>query len=452
MSRMAIAALLVVLSFSPIFGDGDNSAVANAIKNYLPAIVWVKYLEPYEDWDGSIQLYEAMTIGVVDTKDGRVAMRGHIHVRDKVPRGFRVVLPDGAELPADYLGKATEVNIAYARVKAGDRKLQHIEFKPNTEPQLGNEVFILSRRSIRDSHTPTVLKGHISTVLDGARKSYLLSIAGGENHAGAPVFNSAGEPIGIAGYDLSLFDGGPPFARPDTLLLYTNTQLASAVPIPPSAVSEYSSHSWAGMLFMNINESLARSLGLGEKLAVYVSVVVPCSPADTAGIQPLDIITACDGKPLTGDRARLAENLSAQIERTKEGTQLAFEIIRSNKSVTASVLLVSKPIDMNTAPRVDFDELGLSVRPATWDYYVYRNMKSSIRGVVIDRVVSGSPADLCGLEPEDLVVRLGDFQISGLDSFNKALESFAGMQLLEVHRGVRRHFLKLETFKMSGDK
>ena len=62
--------------------------------------------------------------------------------------------------------------------------------------------------------------------------------------------------------------------------------------------------------------------------------VIPKSPADKAGIKENDIITAIDGKELSGD-----EDLSDDLRHFKVGDVVTLDVLRNKEKLTLKIRL-----------------------------------------------------------------------------------------------------------------
>ncbi|MFA4987804.1 MAG: PDZ domain-containing protein [Candidatus Brocadiia bacterium] len=448
----AVAAVLLLVC-AGAFSESADSGMANCVEKYSRAIVWVKYVQPYEDWDGRIVNRDELTYGLVVSAAGRIAVRGHIHVKDFKPYNFRVVMPDGAEFPAEYAGKDPVLNIAFcdAQFPKGT-EVTAVNFKDAPQPQLGQKFFILSRRPAWQSFALDVLRGFIASVLPGERKAFVLEGPGVSDKSGAPVFDESGRALGVVGFDLDVADGGLPSGHPGMPLLFTGAEIMAAKPTLASNATalENLKPGWLGLLVENMNDKLSLAIGGDGNPGVYVTSVVPGSPAAMAGIRVLDAITEVDGKAFSTDSQRLGTDFIALMRRKGGGTTVSLTLCRAGKKQKMDIILIGEPPDGAKVERVFYEKMGLAVRKATWDYYVYRNIPEELKGVVVDRIVSGSPADLSELEAEDLIVGIIGHQLTGMDDFvamtNRVAAEGMNPILLEVRRGARRIFIKLEQF------
>ena len=100
------------------------------------------------------------------------------------------------------------------------------------------------------------------------------------------------------------------------------------------------------------------------------------------------------------------------------------------------------------ARRHDDSEFELSVRELTFFDRDENRWDSEVRGVLVENVDPGGWAGLGGLRPSDLVLRVNDVPIRGLESFRRALKEVKREQpsrvVMVVLRGVKTHFQYLE--------
>jgi len=432
--------LALVLSLFLLYAAADDSPVPAAAKRYGPSLVRVSYLESFRDSDGSIRTREVEALGVC-TAEGRVLIRGHADAGDVPPSRFSVILPDGSTVPARYLGKDPALNVCVLEPAS---PIPGIPFGDAGRPKLGERLLVMFRQGREADYALEVSHAWVASVLPGDPPALVLDGVGIYGKAGAAVFDLSGRPLGVVGFDLSPAEGGPPGCRPGVPLLYPGRALASLKPVARKdgrAVAE----GWSGALFGEVSRELAARLGISGGAAL-VTLVVPGSPAAVAGLAPLDVVTALGGVPLPA-RGRAADELVRRIRKLGAGRKTALTVLRDGKRMEIFLTLAPLPPDGNTVERLELETFGLTVRQITWDFYVYRNLPWDLRGVVVDRVVSGSPAGVAGLAGGDVITAVGGGPVSSPEELQAALEKAGGGPLLlAVRRGARRLFMKLETF------
>jgi serine protease Do len=147
----------------------------------------------------------------------------------------------------------------------------------------------------------------------------------------------------------------------------------------------------------------------GFKTGVLVQQVQPGGPADKAGLKPGDIITHVDGRPIKD-----GDDLVNEIASRKPGSSIRLGFVREGKPTDTTVTVgdrdkvfaeLNNP-QANSAPNEEGDagesKLGIVVRetpPAV-------SGKLHAQGMVVQSVRTGSFADLQGLEPGLVIIRI----------------------------------------------
>jgi membrane-associated protease RseP (regulator of RpoE activity) len=86
---------------------------------------------------------------------------------------------------------------------------------------------------------------------------------------------------------------------------------------------------YVGVSMTNISPELREFFGAPKDAGVLVSSVADNSPADKAGLRVGDVITAVNGKPLTG-----SWDLFSAMSDKKSGDAIRFEVIRGKAKQT----------------------------------------------------------------------------------------------------------------------
>jgi S1-C subfamily serine protease len=102
--------------------------------------------------------------------------------------------------------------------------------------------------------------------------------------------------------------------------------------------SSLPSRAWIGMTYMPITTQVAASAGISVTTGALVVTVTPNSPADRAGLQSHDIVTAIDQH--TVDETTTLATLMAN---KKIGDHVQLTVLRDNTSQTIDVVLGRLP-------------------------------------------------------------------------------------------------------------
>ncbi|MEJ5251126.1 MAG: PDZ domain-containing protein [Armatimonadota bacterium] len=162
----------------------------------------------------------------------------------------------------------------------------------------------------------------------------------------------------------------------------------------------------------------------GQTRAV-VAEVVPNSPAERAGLQRGDVLIAISGTKVDGPTAiRLLQRLAS------EGQPLSFVVLRDGKEITLSVDSPAGSSASSASP------------PPVWLGVVLGEVAPGwgIKGVLVNDVIPGSPADHAGIIPGDIITHINDTPIDGVSKLQQTVRHMSPGQACVVHlqRGSRR--------------
>jgi Do/DeqQ family serine protease len=147
-------------------------------------------------------------------------------------------------------------------------------------------------------------------------------------NSGGPLVNLKGEVIGI-NTAIVATGQGIGFAIPANMAKRVTAQLIDRGKV---------TRGWIGVSLQPLTAELAQSLGLDGTKGAIVARVHPGSPADTAGLQPNDVITKF-GTSLVDDYNHL-QRLSSDAE---PGTTIPLEIVRRKERKTVSLKITESP-------------------------------------------------------------------------------------------------------------
>ena len=97
-------------------------------------------------------------------------------------------------------------------------------------------------------------------------------------------------------------------------------------------------HGYLGIRYVQVTEELAKSSGLQTVKGVVVKEVPKGSPGDRAGLQPGDIILACDGEEIDE-----AIDLPRMAASTPIGEAVELQILRQGQTQTVTIKIGKQP-------------------------------------------------------------------------------------------------------------
>jgi len=190
--------------------------------------------------------------------------------------------------------------------------------------------------------------------------------------------------------------------------------------------------------------------GLKDRKGAVVQSVSPDSAASKAGLEPGDVIIAFGGKPVS-DR----DELVRMVVNTRPGTTVPLRVVRDRQERTLNVTVEELDLEAETkvarggSPDGDPAQetssgFGLTLQNITPE--VARRLRLENRqGAVITDIEQGSPAARAGLQPGDVIVRVGRQTVESAADAQRELARVASgaTAFLRVVRGGQETFVTI---------
>jgi serine protease Do len=308
--------------------------------------------------------------------------------------------------PARLIGTDKATDLAVIKIETST-PLPIVKLGNSDTSQVGDWVEAIgSPFALSQTVTAGIISAKNRTIEPGATGQFQHFIqtdaAINPGNSGGPLLNMNGEVIGVntAIYTQSAGYQGIGFAMPSNTVAQIYNDLIS----PTHKVTR-------GSIGIEFREGLSGAVNrvYGFKNGVLVQRVSPDGPAEKGGIKVGDIITTIDGRTIKD-----GDDLVGEIASRRPGSTVRLGYLRDGKQGDTTVSIGDRDkvfADLNGIhPEKDQEEkgdagetkLGMVVRevsPAT-------AAKLHSPGVAIQSVRSGSFADLQGLEPGLVIVRI----------------------------------------------
>jgi serine protease Do len=154
---------------------------------------------------------------------------------------------------------------------------------------------------------------------------------------------------------------------------------------------------WAPRSYIGVNFGDDEAVG-----ALVDGIAVRGGPADVAGLIGGDLITEVDGQPIEGQR-----DMNRLLASKPPGNQLKIKYLRDGKSME-TVLVTAREGDLPNQPTNEMRGF-LGVRPEALKRL--RVPGRDIWGVRLGRIVTNRPADVAGIQQNDIVIEFGGHPI-----------------------------------------
>jgi len=339
--------------------------------------------------------------GFIISDDGYILTNHHvIDGADEVI----VKLSDSRELQAEIVGSDARSDVALIKVDANN--LPTVPLGDPKEVKQGQWVVAIGSPF---GFEATVTAGVVSAkgrVL--GRQQYVpliqTDVAINPGNSGGPLFNLAGEVVGINSMIYSRSGGymGLSFAIPIDLAMNVVEQLREDGSV---------ARGWLGVSLQAVDRELAQSFGLDKPKGALVNEVFAGSPAEKAKIQPGDIVIKYNGKEVAS-----IEELPPMVGRTEVGKTVKVVVIRDGKEKTLKVTIGRLEDEPNKVATKQEDgpeikRLGVLVADLTKAQREQIELPDS--GVVVQRVLKGAAAK-AGIQAGDVLLRFAGKKVKDL--------------------------------------
>ena len=318
-------------------------------------------------------------------------------------------------LDAKLIGSQKETDLALLKINA--RNLPALRFNLEREPQPGELVFAVgSPEGLQNSVTMGVISSALRQPDPDNPMVYLQTDAPiNPGNSGGPLVDVTGAVVGLNTFILTNNGGyqGLGFAIPARVVDFVYQSLRKYGHVYRTEI---------GAVVQTVTPTMAGGLGLTQDWGVVIADLVRRGPADSAGIEPGDIIVAIDGTPvpgLSGFVKALYLHPPDEILRVDalRGTQkLSFEIpaVRARDRID-QLADVADPVKNRIEP--------LGIFGLTLDRQL-RSLLSDVRigtGVIVVGQAQGFNSVDTGLRPGDVIHSLNRTPIESVEQLQSAV-------------------------------
>jgi serine protease Do len=350
--------------------------------------------------------------GVIIDPSGIILTNNHVVAgADRVT----VRLHDGREFEAAQVKTDPKSDIAVIRID-GAGKLPYASLGDSDAMQVGDWVLAIGTPfGLQETVTSGIISAKSRGIGISEREDYLQTDAAiNPGNSGGPLVNLHGEVIGI-NTAISTHSGGSEgvgFAVPINSARWISQQLVKTGTVQ---------RAFLGVGVQPLTYDLARQFGMTTDHGAAVTEVQPDSPAARAGLKPGDVIVQFDEHPIESSR-----DLQNVVERAGLGASHKLMISRAGKTETLTVVLQTSPASASrdsgdeSASKSNFSEIGMEVSELTSDAAAHLGLKEA-KGVIVSAVTPQGPADSAGLTEGMVISRVGQTDVTNVDSFRSAV-------------------------------
>lgn len=361
--------------------------------------------------------------GVIVTKEGHVITNHHVIAGQQQ---IQVTLHGGKTYGAHLIGEDTLLDIAVLKIDA-DETFVPLKLGDSLQTQVGQLVFAVGNPfGLGETVTQGIISAKERSLSDTQRDLFQTDAAINPGNSGGPLVNLRGEIIGI---NVAIFSPdkenpgfqGVGFSIPSNDVKEALFQiLERGKPV----------RGFLGVQMHDLDPAVRDQLGYEGKDGSAVVGVSPGSPAQAAGLQPLDVVRSVNGVAIFASsqlfsvvqRARVGDVITLDVWRNGEELKLKATIAESGTNVAPQTPVKPQAQGRTRDPDEILQSLGIQVR----DLSVPERMRG-FRGVVVTGL---APNALAGdlLKAGDLVIAVNNSRISGAMEFFQNLAASAAVQ------------------------
>ncbi|MCP4315195.1 MAG: Do family serine endopeptidase [Hyphomicrobiales bacterium] len=345
--------------------------------------------------------------GFFISDDGLVVTNNHV-----VDNGqeFTVILHDGTELDAELIGKDARTDLAVLKVES-DQKFTYVDFDQDDKTRIGDWVVAVGNPfGLGGTVTAGIISARGRDIGAGPYDDFIqVDAAVNRGNSGGPTFNLEGEVIGVNTAIFSPSGGnvGIAFAIPAALANEVVNELLTSGSVE---------RGWLGVQIQPVTDDIAESLGLAETKGALITEPQEDSPAQKAGLQSGDVVTAVGGELVESPRdlarkiARVnpGENADITVWRDGDSRSIQVEIGTLKEPKKAAVQTNTKKTDKGEY----FEEFGMTVKPA-----------DDGKGLMITEVEPDSIAAERGMRGGDIITAVNNTDVQSAEDLSKAVKA-----------------------------
>jgi serine protease Do len=346
---------------------------------------------------------QALGSGFVISEDGYIVTNNHvIEGADEITIEFF----SGETLPAKVVGTDPNTDIALLKVEA-EAPLPFVTFGDSDLVRVGDWVMAVGNPLGQGFSVSAGIVSARGRALSGTFDDYIQTDAAiNRGNSGGPLFNMAGEVIGVNTAILSPNGGsiGIGFAMSSAVVSQVVDQLRQF---------GETRRGWLGVRIQDVTPEIAEAMGL-PKVAGALVTDVPEGPAAAAGMRAGDVILSFDGVEVADTR-----DLVRRVAATAVGKSVRVLVFRDGATQTLTVVLgrreeaegaAAAPGGAPEAPEVA-EVLGMRLVRITPKLRAERGLAPGATGLLVESVDEASEAFAKGIRAGDVITEAGQRKV-----------------------------------------
>jgi len=409
----AIVNVRTTLEITPIAGEDRENLDELLRYFYGDRAPQLELPEPSPDSEPS----NATGSGFIISDDGYIVTNHHVIDRAK---SITVTLNDQRAYEATVVGSDERSDLAVLKIDASG--LPVVTLGDSSKLKVGEWVLAIGSPFGLQYSVAAGIISYMGRSLPSQGNNYVsfiqTDVAINPGHSGGPLFNLAGEVVGINSQIFTSNGGsiGLSFAIPVDVAKNVVTQLRENGSV---------SRGWMGVGIEDVSPELAEAFNLVTPHGALIDRIIEGGPAAQAGLQSGDIIVEFNGQVV-----RTSADLPYFVGLVMPGTAVEMEIIRNTKSQMLSMTvgsLTEAPSLAAETQEVTSNRLGLVVSKI--DNATMQALEIE-HGVLVEKV--DGIAATAGLMPGDVIVSLNNVDIFSAEDLERTADELPVNKALPI--------------------
>ncbi|MEX0722766.1 MAG: Do family serine endopeptidase [Gracilimonas sp.] len=399
--------------------------------------------QPRGDGETRERVQRGLGSGVIVSEEGYILTNNHVIAdTDEI----KVRLFDGNEVNAELIGTDPETDIAVLKVDVDN--IPTVELGDSDALKVGSFVLAIGSPLSEDlAHTVSMgivsARGRTLNNSLTAYSDYIQTDAAiNPGNSGGALIDVNGELVGINSAIASRSGGndGIGFAIPISLAERIMNDLIEDGEVSRGYLGMYTGG--------EVDQTMARALGLENARGIIVSRVEDGGPADKAGLQPRDVIVS-----LNGNEIRNWDSFRTNIASKKPGDTVTLGIIRDQENMSLEITLEKRPEEQMALAETRQSEsiqerIGFNVLDLNSSVRNQLNIGNDIEGVIVESVSESSNVFERGLRSQDIITQVKQRKVESRSDFyseiEKAIETGDEVILLTILRNDLEQYIAFE--------
>jgi len=367
--------------------------------------------------------------GFIISADGLILTNAHVvDGADEV----RVKLSDKREFDAKVLGADARTDVAVLKIEATG--LPAVKIGDPSKTRVGEWVAAIgSPFGLEHTVTAGIISAKSRNLPDERLVPFIQTdVAVNPGNSGGPLFNLAGEVVGINSMIYSRTGGymGVSFAIPIDVAMKVKEDLVKYGKVTRGRI---------GVVIQSLTQPLADSFGLAKTQGALIAQVEPDSPAAQAGLKSGDVILAWNDQAIDE-----STELPALVAQTKPGSKATLKLWRAGAESSRTITVGEMPADKATlaqaARPAPQGKLGVAVRPLAKEEA--KQVGAEEGGLYVEQAAGA--AAKAGVRRGDVILGVNGKPVRSAQELKAAIDQSGAHAALLVQRGDNRIFVPVQ--------